>query len=429
MRDVKPRVVIVGGGAGGAELAGGLGRQSRKLRLNVSLVDCASQHLWKPRLHEVAAGVLGDSEDAIPYLAVGQMNGFRFHLGALIGLDSNAKTITIGPVLTARGDTLLSERILRYDTLVLAFGCEVNDFGTPGVREHCHVLDDGERALAFQKQLLEEVVRVSEGTTDRWRIGIVGAGATGVELAAELHRGVAAMHDVGGLMSTDKLAVTLIDGAPRVLGGSAPAVSSFASSALQRLGVTLRLNDGVTGVTPDGFVLKSGEIVPCELRVWASGVIGRALATNLKLTLDRSRLIVCYELLRCTGVDSVYAMGDCAAVADPRTGRPLPATAQVAHQQAEYLCRQLAQARSQSSKKSFCYRDRGSLVSLGAQSTAGEFPVARRRVWTFNGTLPKFGYLSLQVMHRATLLGWWRAVTLMVADGLKRTVAPPVKLH
>lgn len=429
MRDVKPRVIIVGGGAGGAELAAALGRQSRKLRLNVSLVDCASQHLWKPRLHEVAAGVLGDSEDAIPYLALSRTNGFRFHLGALVGLDANAKTITVGPVLTARGDMLLSERILNYDTLVLAFGCEVNDFGTPGVREHCHVLDDGERALAFQRQLLEEAVRVSEGTTDRLRIGIVGAGATGVELAAELHRAVAAMHQIGGLMSADKLAVTLIDMAPCVLAGSAPAVSSFASSALQRLGVTLRLNDGVTRVTPDGFVLKSGETVSCELRVWASGVIGRPLAANLKLTLDRSRRIVCDAFLRCAGVDSVYAIGDCAIVVDPRTGRPLPATAQVAHQQADYLCRRLAQTPSQSSKKAFCYRDRGSLVSLGAQSTAGEFPIARRRVWAFNGTLPKFGYLSLQIMHRATLIGWWRAITLMVADGLRRTVAPPVKLH
>jgi NADH dehydrogenase len=427
--NVKHRVVIVGGGAGGAELAAELGRKSRKLNLNVSLVDCASQHLWKPRLHEVAAGMLGDSEDAIPYLALGHANSFRFHLGALLGLDVSAKTISIGPVLTARGDMLLSERVLDYDTLVLAFGCEVNDFGTPGVREHCHVLDDGERALTFQRQLLEEAVRVSEGTTDRLRIGIVGAGATGVELAAELHRAVAAMQYVGGLTSAEKVAITLIDMAPRVLAGSAPAVSSFASTALQRLGVTLRLNDGVMRVTPDGFVLKSGETVPCELRVWASGVIGRPLAANLNLTLDRSRRFVCDPFLRCTGVDSVYAMGDCAVVVDPRTGRRLPATAQVAHQQAVYLCRRLAQPSSHSSEEEFCYRDRGSLVSLGAQSTAGEFPISRRRVWTFNGALPKFGYLALQTMHRATLIGWWRAVTLMAADRLQRTVAPPIKLH
>jgi NADH dehydrogenase len=429
MKDAGRRVVIVGGGAGGAELAAALGRQSQRLKMKVSLVDCASQHLWKPRLHEVASGLLGESDDAIPYLALARTNGFRFHLGALVGLDANAKTIAIGPVLTARGDTLLSERVLKYDTLVLAFGSDVNDFGIPGVIEHCHVLDNGERALAFQRQLLGEAVKVSEGSNDRLRIGIVGAGATGVELAAELHRAAAAMHYVGGLMSADNLAVTLIDVAPRVLAGSAPAVSSFASSALQQLGVSLRLNDEVTRVTPNGFVLKSGETVPCDLRVWASGIIGRPLAANLKLTLDRSRRIVCDASLRCTGADDVYAMGDCAAVANPQTGRPLPATAQVAHQQAAYLCRRLVQRSSQFSMKAFRYRDRGSLVSLGARSTAGEVPIARRRVWTFNGTLPKFAYLSLQIMHRATLIGWRHAVTLMLADGLRRTVAPPVKLH
>jgi NADH:ubiquinone reductase (H+-translocating) len=429
MKEVAHRVIIVGGGAGGAELAAALGRQSQKLKMRVSLVDCASQHLWKPRLHEVAAGVLGDSEDAIPYLALGRANSFRFHLGALVGLDVNTKTIAIGPVLTAQGDILLSDRVLEYDTLVLAFGSEINDFGTPGVREYCHALDDGEQALAFQRQLLEEAIKISEGNANSLRIGIVGAGATGVEFAAELHRAVAAMHRVGGLMPADKLAVTLIDMAPCVLSGSAPAVSSFASSALQQLGARLRLNDVVTQVIPNGFVLKSGETVPCDLRVWASGVIGRPLAAKLPLELDRSRRIVCDSWLRCTGADDVYALGDCAAVADPRTGKPLPATAQVAHQQAAYLCRLLARRPSQVSIGEFRYRDHGSLVSIGAQSTTGEYPIDRRRVWTFNGTLPKFAYLSLHLMHRATLIGWRRAVTLMLADWLRRTVAPPVKLH
>jgi len=428
MKGVRQRVVIVGGGTGGAELAAALGRRSQKFEMNVSLVDCASQHLWKPRLHEVAAGVLGNNEDAIPYLALAQANGFRFHFGPMIDLDANAKTVVVGPVVTAHGDTLLNERVLRYDTLILAIGSEVNDFGTPGVREHCHVLDDGRHAMAFQSQLLEQAVKASEGVVDRLRIGIVGAGATGVELAVEIHRAVTAMHQAGGLISADRLAITLIDMAPRVLAGAAPAVSSFATTALQKIGVTVLLNDGVTKVTHKGFILKSGQTVPCELRVWASGVIGHPLATQLNLTLDRSRRIVCDEYLRCKGVDDIYAIGDCAAVVDPQTGKPFPTTAQVAHQQAVYLRRRLTRSQRQPSVN-FVYRDRGSLVSLGAQSTAGEIPIAKRRVWTFNGTLPKLAYFSLQIMHRATLLGWRRAITLALAEALQRTVVPPVKLH
>jgi NADH dehydrogenase len=429
MNESAQRVVIVGGGAGGAELAAALGRRSRRLKMEVSLVDCASHHLWKPRLHEIAAGVLDDTEDAISYLALAQANDFRFHLGALVDLDVHRKTIVIGPVHTSQGEALLNERTVKYDTLILAFGSQVNDFGTPGVREYCHVLDDGDGALAFQKHLLEQSLKVSESMTDRLRIGIVGAGATGVELAAEIHRAVAAMHRSGGLMPNKKLAVTLIDMAPRVLANSAPAVSCFASSALKRLGVMLRLNDAVERVTPEGFLLKSGDAVPCELRVWASGVIGRPLASRLHLTLDRSRRIVCDAFLRCTGADGVYAMGDCAAVIHPETGKALPTTAQVAHQQAAYLRQRLSERPGRSSMKPFLYHDRGSLVALGVQPATGEIPVARRRVWTLNGTLPKLAYVSLQLAHRASLIGWRRAITRLLAESLRRTVAPPVKLH
>jgi NADH:ubiquinone reductase (H+-translocating) len=429
MKDTEQRVVIVGGGAGGAELAATLGRAAERLKVDVSLVDCASKHLWKPRLHEVAAGVLGDGEDAIPYLALAQANGFRFHMGALVGMDAKAKTITVGPVPSSQGEVLLNERVLPYDTLVLAFGSEVNDFGISGVREYCHVLDDGDGALAFQRQLLEGAVKVSEGSADCLRIGIVGAGATGVELAAELYRAVTAMHRSGGLMPASQLSVTLIDMAPRVLSGISPKVSAFAAAALRKLGVTLRLNEGVTRVTREGFVLKSGETVPCDLKVWASGVIGRPVAAELPLTLDRSRRIVCDPCLRCVGVEDVYALGDCASVIDPRTGHPMPSTAQVAHQQADYLFRRITQRKHHPDNTVFRLQDRGSLVSLGALSTAGEIPIAQRNVVTFNGKLPKLAYVSLQVKHRATLIGWWRAVIMVVVAMLQRTVAPPVKLH
>ncbi|WP_423392044.1 NAD(P)/FAD-dependent oxidoreductase [Burkholderia sp. LMG 21824] len=425
---MERRVVIVGGGAGGVELASTLGRRSRRLNMQVSLVDCASRHLWKPRLHEVAVGLRGDG-DAVPYLALAQANGFRFNLGALTGMDAKAQTISLGPVATSQGDTLLSERVLQYDTLVLAFGSDVNDFGTPGVREYCLMLDDSERALGFQRQLLEAAVLVSQGTVERLRIGIVGAGATGVELAAELCHSISAMHRSGGLMLTDKFDITLIDMAPRVLANSAPAVSGFAAHALQRLGVTLRLNSGVAMVTANGFVLKGGDVVPCDLKIWASGVIGRPVAANLNLTLDRSRRIVCDQFLRCTGAENIYALGDCASVSDPATNRPLPTTAQVAHQQAAYLLKSLSLKPADMPSKPYQYRDRGSLVSLGTEPTTGEVPIHKQKAWTFNGIFAKFAYVSLQIMHRATLLGWPRAVTLMLADCLRRTVAPPVKLH
>jgi NADH dehydrogenase len=423
-------VVIVGGGAGGAELAAALGRRFGRSTMNVTLVDCAARHLWKPRLHEVAAGLLGAGEDETSYLALGRANHFRFRLGALVGLDPEAKTISLGAVKDAQGGNLLGPRELPYDQLVLAFGSQVNDFGIEGVVEHCHMLDSGDQALAFQRELLEQAVRVSDGALERLSIGIVGAGATGVELAAELHHAVSVMHRFGGLMSVEQFEITLVDMAPRVLANSDPSTSAFAASTLERLGVRVRLNAGVERITPEGLVLKGGEFVPCQMKVWASGIIGRPLAATLEgLTVDRSRRLICDDHLRCKGVDDIYALGDCALILEPDTQRPLPATAQVAHQQAAYLARQLAAPPSKGVSHAFVYRPMGSLVSLGTAPAAGELPRGARSPITFRGLTPKILYSALQLMHRASLIGWSRTAVLALADRLRRTTAPPVKLH
>lgn len=421
-------MVIVGGGAGGVELAAALGRRSVGSKTRVTLVDCATRHLWKPRLHEVAAGLIGAGEDESSYLALAQANNFRFRLGALTSLDPANRTISISSVKDSEGRAFLDERRLQYDTLVLAFGSQVNDFGVPGVAEHCHMLDSGEQALAFQHRVLEQAVRVADGALERLRIGIVGAGATGVELAAELHHAIGAMHRFGGLMPVEGLDITVVDMAARVLPNCDPATSKFAAEALERLGVRIRLNAGVERVTADGLILKGGETVPCAVKVWASGVIGWPFASSLAgVQVDRSRRIVCDDHLRCAGVDGVYALGDCACVLDQKTQRPLPATAQVAHQQAAYLTRAL---RSPSKDPGpFAYKPRGTLVSLGREPAAGEVPVADRSQIILHGRLPKLLYVSLHLMHRIELIGWSRALTLLLADRLRRIMAPPVKLH
>jgi NADH dehydrogenase len=426
----RRNILIVGGGAGGAELAAGLGRHFGRSTMNVTLVDCATHHLWKPRLHEVAAGLLGAGEDETSYLALARANHFRFRLGALTGIDPKTKTVSLSAVKDSQGADLLGVRELRYDTLVLAFGSQVNDFGIAGVTEHCHLLDSGEQALAFQRHLLETAVRVSDGTLDRLRVGIVGAGATGVELAAELHHAVGAMQRFGGIISLEQLQVTVIDMAPRVLANSDPATSAFALRALERLGTTVRLDASVERVTAAGFFLKGGEEVPCELKVWASGIIGRPLAKALSsLQVERSRRIVCDEHLQCVGFSDVYALGDCAFVLDPKTQRPLPATAQVAHQQARYLVRVLSRGLDIKAAAPFKYRSMGSLVSLGTAPAAGEIPLSARTHFIFSGALPKLLYVSLQLMHRAQLIGWAQAAVLALADRLRRSFAPPVKLH
>jgi NADH dehydrogenase len=425
--------VVVGGGAGGIELAIRLARHADATTDEVGLVDKESSHLWKPRLHEVAAGLVSPGEDQVGYLALAQTLGFRFHYGALAGLDPSAHIVRLAAVKDpAGGKVVLSPRDLDYDDLVLAFGSQVNDFGVEGVVEHCHMLDSSDQASAFNRCFLNAAMQMAEGQREHLAVGIVGAGATGVELAAELRHAASAMKRYGGIGTANRLDITIVDMASRVLPGGDLRTSAYAASRLNAMGVKIKLNQVVSRVTADGIHLKDGEVIPCDLRVWASGITGQPIVHSLPgLQISRQNRIITDSHLACIGVEHIYALGDCAAVPDTHGAAALPATAQVAHQQAGYLADALARRRRGKQVKPFTYRPRGSLVSLGRSEAAGEFPALRRGhpALLARGLIPKLLYASLQHLHRVAMHGWIRALALAMSDRLRRITIPPVKLH
>ena len=189
--DLQHRIVVVGGGAGGLELATRLARGSgRRGRLSVTLVDGNLTHVWKPLFHEVAAGTLDSQADALPYLAQASRYGFRFHYGRMCGLDRARKRVRLAAVAGDDGAELVPERELAYDTLVMAVGSVSNHFGTPGAGEHCMYLDSAGEAQRFQQNMVRAFLRAQTQETpltdSQLSVAIVGGGATGVELAAEL---------------------------------------------------------------------------------------------------------------------------------------------------------------------------------------------------------------------------------------------------
>lgn len=423
-------IVIVGGGAAGIELATRLGRQGD---FDVALVDRDASHFWKPRLHELAAGLLGDGEEAVPFLAHAQSHGYRFEPGALSKVDAVAKTIALDEVrLPMTDEVILPARTLSYDTLVLAFGSRVNDFGTPGVLEHCDMLDSPAQAIVLRRRILAMALRTAGHPDERISIGIVGAGATGVELAAELHHAFNDMHRYGGLDPASKLDITLMDMAPRVLPNVDPRTSAATQRILERMGVNVRVGVGVNAVDADSFHLSDGSQVRCDIRVWAAGVTGHDIVKGLgPFTLSKDKRIRVEPTLAATGVPDVYAMGDCAyatTTADPN-GPSVPPTAQAAHQQATYLAHALPKAIRGQVPPPFVYHARGTLVSLGVRQATGEVPSGAKGVIPMRGWFAKMLYVSLQYMHRVTLHGWPRATALWLADWLRDTTLPPVKLH
>src|SRR5260221_13119583 len=148
------RIVVVGGGAGGLELATTLGdRLGRNGRAQVTLIDRGSTHLWNPLLHEVAAGSMDMHQHQLDSLAQARWHRFTFALGGLAGLDRRAREVAVERVLDDEGAEILPVRRVRYDTLVIAIGCESNDFGTPGVREHAFTLDGTWQRPLFHRRL------------------------------------------------------------------------------------------------------------------------------------------------------------------------------------------------------------------------------------------------------------------------------------
>ncbi len=430
------RIVIVGGGAGGLELATRLGKTLGKRDIaRVTLVDANLTHIWKPLLHEVAAGSLNSSEDELNYVAQAKWNHFEFQLGRMEGLDRTAKKIQLSATLDEHGDVLVPARSLNYDSLVIAVGSTTNDFGTPGAAEHCLFLDTRVQAERFHRQLLNHYMRAHANQTDsaeQISVAIVGAGATGVELAAELHH---AAHELAayGLDSIkpENMRITLIEAGPRVLPALPERIGQPVHKTLEKLGVTVLTNAAVSEVTRDSLKTAQGQDIPASLKVWAAGIRAPDFLKDLDgLESNRINQLHVRPTLQTTRDDNIFAFGDCAACPQPgEEGRNVPPRAQAAHQQASLLAKSLKLRIEGKALPTYRYRDYGSLISLASFSAVGNLMGNLTGSVMLEGWLARMFYLSLYRMHQMALYGVFRTMTLMLSDRIGRGTEPRLKLH
>ena len=420
-------IVIIGGGAGGLELAARLGRRfgPREGRRRVLLIDRSVFHLWKPSLHEVAAGSLDSHQEGLSYPVLARRNHFSFAFGALTGLDTAARTLTLAEIRDDDGEVLVAPRTLGFETLVLAIGSGSNLFGTPGAAEHAHLLENVADAEAFNRRLTSAFLAAAYSDERTLNIAIVGAGATGVELSTELIEG----HDElsAGLTSDQKfdLAVTLVEAAPRIFGGLPERVSAKAAHALEAKGVRLLTDTKVNAVHADRLDTSKGD-VPADLIVWAAGVKAAESNRDLGLTTGRLNQFVVDHHLRAS-TPGIYAMGDCAEAPGP-DGRPVPARAQAAAQQAAYLARALSNPARDPGP--YVYRDKGSLVSLGGDRGVGALMGGLGGPnFLIEGLVAKWAYMALHLDHHRAILGVRRTILLALSRLLHRRVSGRLKLH
>lgn len=299
------------------------------------------------------------------------------------------------------------------------------------------MLDTPEEAERFNRRLINACVRANTQSgpirPEQLHVSIIGAGATGTELSAELHgtaRGVVAF----GLDKIDPekdIKITLIEAADRVVPALPPRVSAATSDILKKLNVDIRTSARVTEVTSTGVKLANGDFVPSELVVWAAGVKGPDVLAKLDgLEVSRSNQLVVKETLETTIDPNIFAFGDCAYLVPPGETNAIPPRAQAAHQEASHLVKQIKARLAGQPLKPFKYRDFGSLVSLGHYSTVGSlmgFVTGRKML--IEGFVAKLMYRSLYKMHETALHGYWKVTLDTLSRLLTRRTEPHVKLH
>lgn len=431
-------VVIVGGGAGGLELATKLGDSlGRKGKAAITLIDRTRTHVWKPLLHEIAAGSMNPEKHELEYMAQAHWHHFRYRLGSMDGIDRAKKEVYVTPFYDEDGVEVIPRRVFKYDTLVIAIGSTTNDFGIAGAREYSIALDTQDQAERFHRRLHNALMRaqtqVEAVQPGQLEVVIVGAGATGVELAAELHNTTRELTAYGlDKIDPDKdIKISLIEASERILPALPPKLSHAVEAELKKLQVNLYTGERVTEVTEKGIYTHSGRFIPSELVVWAAGIKAPDFLSNLDgLEANRINQLAVRQTLQTTLDDNVFAFGDCAACPWPGHDETVPPRAQAAHQQASLLIKSIQRRIAGKPLPEYTYRDYGSLVNLGRYSTVGSLMgvVAGGNMY-IEGLFARFMYQSLYKMHLMALHGFFEVLLQTVARIITRRTEAQVKLH
>jgi NADH dehydrogenase len=434
MKSKLSHIVLVGGGAGGLELVAQLGRKfGRRNKAIITLVDASLTHLWKPLLHEVAAGNFNPAEDELNYLIYAGHHHFKFCLGTLEGLNRGEKIIWLAPILDEKKQTIMPQRFLSYDILIVAVGSIANDFNTPGVREHCLFLDNRQQADYFQQCLLKHILhfpyqRSSESQS--FNLAIVGGGATGVELVAELHYAIRQMANYGFNLDFKNVSFTLIESSNRLLPALPQHLSMMVTKQLQQLGVKIYTGARVSRVTAEGLFVQSDQFIPAAMKVWAAGIKAPDFLKNFDgLAVNSINQLLVKPTLQTTLDSAIFAFGDCANCPQPGGNKFVPPRAQAAHQQASFLVKALDNYLHNKPLPSYHYYDYGSLISLSHYETIGNLMGKITKGILLEGKLARLFYLALYKMHQIALYGLWRVTLLTIANILSHRVRPRLKLH
>ncbi|WP_299266146.1 NAD(P)/FAD-dependent oxidoreductase [uncultured Psychrosphaera sp.] len=428
------KIIIVGGGAGGLELVSRLSKTLGKRKMaEITLVDRQITHIWKPLLHEVAAGVIDKNSDGVDYQIHAARFKYKFQLGSMSHIDAAKKSITLDAVYDSEGDLLIPERHLEYDYLVLAIGSVSNDFNTPGIRENAYFLDSLAQAEKFHKALLNQLLKLNQvpDVHKTLKVSIVGGGATGTELAAQLHH-IANLARSYGMpnMSSERLSISIIEAGERILPALPERIANSARGALSKLGIKILESTRVAKAEKSGFVTSDDKLIEADLMVWAAGVKAPDFLKQLNIfETNKAQQVLVTPELKSTVDDTIYVLGDCCGFKQ-EDGSWVPPRAQSAHQMASLVATNLINTFKGKPLKTYKYKDYGSLVHLSKYSTVGSLMGSLSNGSMFiEGRLARLVYISLYNMHQFAVHGWFKGMLVLLSRKVSNLVGTKLKLH
>ena len=394
MSCVVPRIVIIGGGFGGLWAAKRLARAP----VDVLLIDRRNHHVFSPLLYQVATAGLspGDIASPIRWILRGQ-NNLKVWLADATAVDVKRKVVQ------------LADGEVPYDHLIIAAGSQPAYFGHDDWAQHARGLKTMEDAIAMRQQVLVAFERAErERDRDRQRklltFVVIGGGATGVELAgalAEISRHALTFEFKS--IHPETARVILIEGGQELLATYIPPLSAFARRSLEKLGVAVWTGTRVTAIEP-GLIRMGSETLEAHTILWAAGVVAAPIGATLGAPLDRGGRVLVNPDLTVPGCDTVYVVGDMAALND-KDGRPLPGVSQVAMQQAKWAADNIMHTIAGEPRTPFVYRNLGNMATIGRHKAVGDLGWIR-----IKGYLAWWFWLLL---HIYWLIGFRNRLTVM----------------
>jgi len=418
------RIVILGAGFGGLTAAVRLSKRlGKRKRCEIVVVDKMTHHLYRPWLYEVAtgdadearlkAGVATPYEDLREHLATA---GVRVEYQEVIGLDQGAKSVK-----------LADGRSLPFDELIVALGAMPDFYGIEGLEMHGVPMYGLRDAMIVNRRLHELVEKKRRNELPFIRVLVGGAGPTGVEFACELSNFMRTQVKKG-MLGAGEYSIELVEASPRPLPSFHADMSAWAKARLEKLGVRLILDACIKGAHKDHVVLaprplKPGETmdmlicdfkkehekeVVTDLLVWCGGFRANPAAMHLGLAVDARGRIEVDETLRVRGQEHVWAVGDCMALTDPASKRPVPQLAQGAIHQAEMVVENIVRMMHGAKLETYPFPHMHALVPMG-----GAWGVAEVYGFRFRGILVWPVRLAADIRYFLKTLPWksaWKMI-------------------